>query len=524
MKTDPSEPITEPVQALRCGDLYDDCQDTPQTIQTHISHLFLTDSHVYKLKKPVDFGFLDYSTLEKRRSACHSELEINRRLAPDVYLDVTHVGRDAIGNWKIGGDAEPEDWLVKMKRLPDHRCLAEIIEAKRWGESDAQQIITTLASFYQSLDPVQCSTYYDDCLKHVRENQSELKNPDHDLPAELVQRIHAAQRQFHFLHRDLFEDRVAGGHVVEGHGDLRAEHIYMTEPPVVIDGIEFSRQLRTVDIADELSFFAITCEILNAPKLGRQVLRGVCQTLGDAPDIRLLDFYHSYRACVRAKVQALRTDQVVGNAETRAHHRAETYLEIADRYASQLAPPIAVIVRGLSGTGKTTLARKIAKRMGAAHLSTDRIRRQLAKADDRGDEAEISYSEQARQAIYRTMIDRAIDHLDQRASVVLDGTFLTRQRMLDFTDSIDDTQVALAIITCTCPEQVAIERMIARQSKRESDSDADQTVYRQQLDQIEAVPESFANHDLATNQDQTQQMAEIQNFLATLMRHRKETT
>lgn len=483
------------VEALRQPEIYDDCSTAPQVIETHISMVFLTDGHVYKLKKPVNFGFLDYSTMEKRRLACDAELECNRRLAPEVYLSTVAIGKDTHGQWRIGNDVEPMDWLVKMKRLPENRCLTELLVASTVLETEINQITETLSRFYRSLGPAPITPedYRNSFLKNVTDNHQELALPRHSLSPSIIRFVHAAQQQFLFLWPEVFDRRVKEGRVVEGHGDLRAEHIYLTNPPVVIDGVEFSRAFRTIDIADELCFFEVTCELLGAGDVGRSIRVGCSEALNDQPDERLLDFYRVYRCCVRAKVEALRTDQVTGNAETTARQHAESYLQLAEVHAKRLGQPLAIIVRGLSGSGKTTLAKLAATSLAAVHLSTDQIRKSGRHATE-----QPSYDRVARRKIYDMMRQQAEDKLREDASVILDGTFLTSDVLNEAADALLFAGASVAVVTCTCPERVAIERMVARNADPESLSDANADVFYKQRDLLEPVAEKYASVEIDT--------------------------
>lgn len=492
---------------MHASHLYDDCRDAPKVIETHISHLFLTDEHVYKLKKPVNLGFLDYSTLEKRHAACQAELEINRRLAPHVYLDVVSIGhRDGVG-WQLDGDAEPADWLVKMVRLPDDRCLETMIEKQTWTDADIQKVIELLVAFYRSLRPIREHRFSHE--QHVIDNRRELERSDYGFDRERIVRIHAAQTQYLFLQGAMFDERRQSGKVIEGHGDLRAEHVYVTDPPVAIDGIEFSRDLRIVDVADELCFFAVTCESLEATTIGDRVRRRVLDALGDQPDETLLHFYSCYRACVRAKVHALRTTQVTGDLRDAAQCGAETFLCIADRHASKIHRPIAIIVRGLSGTGKTTLAGALSDRLGATHLSTDQIRKDSDRAP--------SYSGSARRAVYETLTTRAAEILGKGESVVLDGTFLTTQRMRLASDRFATDPIGVVFITCVCPDGVAIERIRERQADGSTQSEADEAVFHDQTGQMEPVPSQWPSMEIDTTQDSDCQLAQLRTGLLALL-------
>lgn len=492
--------------------LYGEGVDEVECIETHISCLFLTDQYVYKLKKPIEFGFLDYSTLKKRRAACEDEIRLNRRLAPDVYLDVIPVGRDQHGCWKIGELAEVEDWLVRMRRLPADRCLVARLEARAWTTEDASKIVAVLSAFYASLSPLSAPDYCDRYFQHIIDNREELLLARHGLPIDRVQSVLSAQLRFLFLNRDSIRSRVDQGRIVEGHGDLRAEHVYMTDPPVVIDGIEFSAELRTIDTADELCFFAMTCDLLGASELGNRVLREVCQSLGDRPNDRLLNFYRTYRACVRAKVAALRAQQTAAPGAADDPVGAMRYLDLAADYAKGLGPCFALLVRGLSGTGKSTLAKQVADRSGAIHLSTDHLRKELGAPH--GSDAVADYSETARRAVYESLLEKAIAHIRSGMSVILDGTFQKAEILHRTVERLRRENLTVRVVTCVCSPEVALQR-ISKRRQSETLSDADEAVYAQQLISAERVPEEIAEIEIDTTQAESQQVDQIRRLLCT---------
>ncbi len=357
--------------------------------ETHISCVFLTDRHAYKLKKPVAFEFLDFRSLESRRRACEEEVRLNRRLARDVYLGVVPITRNAEGRLRL--DAEPTaegaspsgtvavDWLVKMRRLPDDRMLDQLIQSGRLEEAQIDGLATKLIAFYRQAPPlaIEPDRYRAEIECHLRANRAELLAAEHRLPAATVRRVHTAQLLLLAAMPEMLDARVRDGRVIDGHGDLRPEHVCLTDEPVVFDCLEFSPELRHLDVLDELGFFAMECDFLEAPQVGERVLERYCQETGDRPPDPLRWFYQSYRACVRAKVAALRARQVAGSAAVGGRDHALRYLTLADGYARRVAPPFVIIVRGPSGSGKTTLAALLAEGLAVARLGTDDVRREM---------------------------------------------------------------------------------------------------------------------------------------------------
>lgn len=326
--------LREKVAFLRRPSSYPEETRDVEAVETHMAWVFLTDRHAYKLKKPVRYEFLDFSTPEARREDCRAEVRLNRRLAPDVYLGVTALRVADGAELRLGGEGRVVDWLTRMKRLPEDRFLDRAIEA---GAVDADRLraaAVRLARFYDRAGRISLSAaaYLDRFRDYVAENHRELTRSDFPLPRRLADRIGRAQEDFLSARSGLLEARVRENRIVEGHGDLRPEHVCLVPEPVFIDCIEFSREFRTLDPADELSFLAVECERLGAEWVGEVFLDEYRSATGDRPAGELLDFYRSYRAYLRAKLSIwhLRDDHVT-EASPWAE-RAGTYLELAERH------------------------------------------------------------------------------------------------------------------------------------------------------------------------------------------------
>lgn len=448
---------------------------TVERVETHISWVFLTPHHAYKLKKPVRFDFLDFSTAALRRQACEDEVRLNLRLAPQVYLGVEPLVHDRRGRLRIGGPGEPLDWLVKMRRLPADRSLDHLIRTEQLTPFEIQKLGKLLTDFYLGLPPVTVKTdeYRARLQHHVDDNYRELSDPRHGLSARIVKRIHAAQQAYLLLFPRCFDDRVCDGRLVEGHGDLRPEHIYLHGGPKVIDCVEFNLEYRQLDVADELSFLTMECAMLGREALGEALLRQYCDASGDRPSQALRGFYAGYRAMVRAKVAAIRAEQLEGPPRDRQVALARRYLELADRYGQLLGPPLLLIVRGLSGTGKTTLAEALAERFRLQCLQTDLVRRQLFSGDGGVTAAADSrYSAENRRKVYEQMLHLAEEELQDRCGVVLDGTFLTNETRSEALELAARYGAVPLIVECRCPEDVARQRIASRQESGRSASDA----------------------------------------------------
>ena len=300
--------IEEKVAFLSRPDVYPDATERVETKETHLSWVFLTETQAWKLKKPVRYDYLDFSTPEARLRNCEEEVRLNRRLAHDVYLGVAPLTLGARGELQLAGKGEPIDWFVRMRRLPADRMLDRAIADRTVNAAEVRKVGALLARFYNQAPPVALtpSEYRRRLSADALANQQELAKPEYALPVELLESI--IREQLAFLRQEprLFDDRVRAGKIIEAHGDLRPEHICLESEPVIIDRLEFNRDFRVLDPLSDLAFLALECERLGAPWVSDLILETYRDQTSDHPPERLLAFYKSYNACLRAKIAVLR--------------------------------------------------------------------------------------------------------------------------------------------------------------------------------------------------------------------------
>ncbi|MCA9248755.1 MAG: AAA family ATPase [Planctomycetales bacterium] len=452
--------------------------------QTHTSWVFLTDTRAYKLKKPVKFDFLDFSTVDQRRKACADELRLNQRLAPDVYQDVTPIYLDAKGRYSLRKKGQIADWLVKMRRLDDARSLQSQIETDTVSATEIARLASRLTQFYGDAPPVslQPSEYRFALDCHIRANRTVLLDHVRDRQGDVVRRVHTAQLLYLHAKACVFDERVCDGRIVEGHGDLRPEHIYLLSTPTIIDCIEFSREFRELDVVDELAFLAMECSRAHAAWIGKQILQAYVDASGDRVPEELLAFYATYRACVRAKVALLRGDQMAEGPGPVAHDEAVEYLQLADEQATRFGQAVVFVVRGLTGTGKTTTAKALAERFGLHHLQTDLVRRQMFPANSGETPAygEGRYAPENRQHVYEELLRRAEVLLARGLSVVLDGTFATSQLHERVMEVAERFHAKPLFINCTCEAELATGRIEQRRLLGDALSEATPSTHARQ--------------------------------------------
>jgi len=324
-------PLAEKVAFLARREAYAHAPASVEMIQTHMSWVFLADGYAYKLKKPVRYDFLDFGSVAARRLNCGRELELNRRLAGNVYQEVVPLVLRGDGRLQLGGDGEVVDTLVKMRRLPAHKLLDAAIRAGAVGGNELERLAALLIDFYRHAAVAQVSpaAYRQRFAQGIRVNELGLKAPYAGLDEELVDHLTRSQHDFVARHGELLEARARDARIVDAHGDLRPEHVCLEAAPVVIDCLEFNREFRLLDPVDELAYLAMECEQLGGAEVGACVLRRYCDAVADHPPPALVMFYKAFRASLRARLAIwhLADDGIVSTDKWR--QRAREYLAAA---------------------------------------------------------------------------------------------------------------------------------------------------------------------------------------------------
>lgn len=328
------------VAFLRRPEAYPDAPAGVEAVQTHMSWVFLAGEHAWKLKKPVRTDFLDYSTADARRRSAEEELRLNRCLAPDVYLGVVPLAADPAGGFRLGGAGEAADWLVHMRRLPAARMLDAAMRSGTVTREDVLRFMAVLCGFYLTRERVDVAPqrYRERLAADTAGNEYALREKRYTIPAGAIAAAFTAQRRFLDRRGGALEARAAERRIVEGHGDLRPEHVYLGDPPSFIDCLEFNPEWRRVDPADEIAYLAMECEHAGARWVGDLALAEYRARLRDEPAAELVHFYKAYRAGLRAKLAVWHLDDHPAPAEREKWTaRAASYLGLAARYASMLA-------------------------------------------------------------------------------------------------------------------------------------------------------------------------------------------
>lgn len=330
--------LRDKVEFLSSSRAYPEFEGEVDVRETHMAWVFLAGERVYKLKKPVEYKHRDCHFLRDREFLCHEEVRLNRRLAPEVYLGVSSLRLTSEGTLEIDGEGEVVDWLVVMTRLPEHLLLDVALAKGTVTRARITRVADRLADFYQGLEPVEISVkeYLAHFAHEHDRNREVIGDTRFSLPSDVVAAVLGRLERLLKEEPDLLGDRVRQGRVVEGHGDLRPEHVCLTDPPVVIDCLEFSQPLRRVDPFDELSFLGLECDRLGAAWVGKQLVNECARMLGERPCRRLLAFYTAYRACLRARLTLAHLLEPDPRTPDKWEPRARQYLAMAWRACREL--------------------------------------------------------------------------------------------------------------------------------------------------------------------------------------------
>jgi hypothetical protein len=467
-------------------------------LETHISHVFLTGTRAYKIKKPLDLGFLDFSTLEKRRVACVDELRINRRLAPELYLDVVPITGSA-ARPNVEGKGEAIEYAVKMVEFPQDAMLEQVLARGQLSVDLIDALAEQVAQFHASLPPAGSDTEFgtpQSVMAPARQNFEQLRpllgsaqeRAELDALEQWTQAQHAALEE-------LFARRKAEGFVRECHGDLHLGNMVLVEGRVrIFDAIEFSAQLRWIDVMNEAAFLVMDLAQRRRADLAWRFLNAYLERTGDYAGVRLLRYYAVYRALVRAKVAAIRAGQTDLPAQQRGalSDKRRRHLALAHEFAAQARPAL-IIHHGLSGSGKTTASQTILEHIGAVRIRSDVERKRLtglpaAARTGAGVGAGIYAVDWNRQT-YARLASAAEDVVRGGCVALVDATFLRRADRDAFRALAARLDVPFGIAEFTASPAVLRSRIATREGAQRDASEATLEVLEHQLRTREPLSE-----------------------------------
>ncbi len=478
-------------------------------VQTHISFIFIAGEEVYKVKKAVDFGFLDFTTLEKRKFYCDEELRLNRRLAPEAYLGVVPIVEDTAGRLALGGNGRIVEYAVRMKKLPQERMLGRLLAEGKVEPAVMDAIAGKLADFHRRAET---GGRIDEIggLETIRRNHEEnfAQTADYvgvTIPTGRYAFIRAYVRDFLNRQESLFHRRVAEHRIRDCHGDLHLEHICVDNGITIFDCIEFNERFRFGDVAAEVAFLAMDLDYNGYGAWGESFAEAYIRHAED-PDIRrLLNFYRCYYAYVRGKVVGFRIkDPAIGEKERgEARETAARYFDLAYTYAARLERPALILTAGLMGTGKSVLARGLAPLLGADVIRTDLVRKELLAirpAERRPDPfGQGIYSDEISRLTYDRALEIAGAELQKGRSVIIDASYKRRAERIRAAEAAKKWNADFFLIECVCPEGIIKERLDARQADGTDPSDGRWEIFLAQKADFDPITEFPAETHLVVD-------------------------
>lgn len=483
------------IAGMRDPSAYPHPVDRVEHIETHISHVLLAGDYAYKLKKPLNLGFLDFSTLERRRFCCEEELRLNRRLAPQIYLGVVPIA-GSVERPRVGGEGgEVLEYAVKMRRFDQNGLLTRLPVTR----SLADRIAERVAEFHASIPAAGGDSDYGTphaVLRPMLENFEQIRS--HLRDREALARLEPLARWTRERRDALWsvlEQRRREGRIRECHGDMHRGNIALVDGDLVIfDGIEFNPGLRWIDTMSELAFLAMDLEEAGEIERARRLVNRYLELTGDYGGLRVLDFYKVYRAMVRAKVTAIRLGQSDPGPAEAAKDRDEYqgYVALAETY-TRSRPKRLILTHGTSGTGKSKLAAILRDRLSLIHIRSDLERKRLfglsAGARSGFGSNEGIYSPDASDRTYGRLRELAALILDADYSPLVDATFLRAARRTPFLDLAAEKGCPCTILDLTAPEEVLRKRVRDREARGLDASEADVGVLEAQLATREPLTE-----------------------------------
>lgn len=497
------------VESMKQAEFYPHPADDVIHIETHISHVFLAGDMAYKIKKPVNLGFLDFTTLDRRLYYCREEVRLNRRLTDHVYYGVDEIKRDRNG-YHLNEDGETVEYAVKMKRLPEEAVLKTILSEQRLDNRFLRQLSETLAAFYQDADTGgEIGSF--GSLGVIRQNSRENFKQLDEYAGVLIDRdlysiVQKASEAFIKRNEKLFERRVRDGMIRDCHGDLRAGRVYHFKGVQILDCIEFNHRFRFQDVASDLAFLIMDLEFLGFPHVALDLVRLYVRRAKDRDLIVLIDFYKCYRAMVRLKVTCFQISEMDGGHPEKRQLIESTgrYMNLAYHYAVKMARPVIWAVCGMIASGKSTVAAELADIFAIKQVRSDIVRKSMfdipAGETAEGGYQQGLYSPEVSRLAYGKMLGEAQAETGNGYSVILDATYSSGRFRRDVLAFAENAGAYVIFVECLCTE----DTIKARLEQREGEScvsDARLKHYRDMKQAFEPMDEIPPENHISVHTD-----------------------
>ena len=515
------------IQHLQSADCFPHATSDFEVFETHISYVLLTGEYVYKFKKPVDLGFLDFTTLEKRKYYCEEELRLNRRLAPEMYLAVVSVHGDA-KHPVVEGKGPLLEYAVKMQQFDTADRMDLVTARGELIESHIDQLAELVADFHESIPVAGADTHFG-TLEVIRQRimqnfEQVLEHTDDAEISNICQQVQTWSEAALVKRQDLIAQRKQQGSVRECHGDMHMANIILPEgKPVIYDCIEFSEDLRWIDTMSEVAFLYMDLDFHQHHKLALRFLNEYLSRNGDYGGLGLLCIYLVYRAMVRAKVNSIGAKQQAANPKIAAEFLMTTkkYIALARNYIESFASPVLIILHGLSGSGKTWLAQQLRETYGAIQIRSDVERKRLlgfsAETKTKSAIGKGAYSADMTSQTYQRLLDLASLVVQAGPSVIVDATFLKQSHRQQFKELAESLKVPFVILDIQASEDILRSRITKRAEYDKDASEATLAVLEQQLKSQEPIT---GDEEFYTIQIDTENLLDLEQ----LAQHIKKLT
>lgn len=453
-----------------------------EVIETHVAQVFLVGGLAYKLKRAVKFPFLDFSTAADRKVACENEVRLNSRTAPDLYRGVTPITRDANGRLAIGGEGDPVDWLVEMNRFDQENLFDRLSEGDRLDDRLLTRLADVVAAFHRDAERRPDKGGHAGLTTVIDGNMTTLRRSCPQIfEATELDRLEHLWRDTLSRVRDRAEARRVAGFVRWCHGDLHLRNICLLDgTPTLFDGIEFNEDIACVDVLYDLAFLLMDLQHRRRRDQANLVLNRYLARTEDYDGVALLPLFQSLRAGVRAMVSAIEALE----GQHALLSEARDYLVLAFSFLEQ-APPAVIAIGGLSGTGKSTLARAVAPRIGSAPgaviIRSDMVRKHMFETEPEGRLEPAAYREAVSEQVYAHMMALARQALEGGSTVVLDAVFARPEQRRAAQALAADLEVCFAGLWLQAPKDTMLRRVDERMAMAADASDATASVVAEQL-------------------------------------------
>ena len=496
-ETAPSAEHPPLVRSLLGPDAYPHAVAEVQLVETHISWVLLTGKFAYKIKKPVNLGFLDFSTIERRRRYCEEELRVNRRTAADLYIDVVPIGSDGNG-FRVGREPAVE-YAVRMRQFPHAARLDRCLRAGRLGREEARSLAITIARFHQGLSPRESADPAYEVERACKPARNNFSHLDPAAFGDVAQQQLAVVEDWTLNQAErlarVFAERARRGAVRECHGDLHLENLlWMDGRFILFDAIEFNADLRWIDMANDTAFLAMDLMARGRRDLAFAVLSSWLEHTGDYDSLAVLRFYLVGRSLVRALVLSIRERQsgIARPGARSFRQKAERYVELASDLVDT-PPPALYLMHGLSGSGKTWFSERLQAHLSALRVRSDLERKRLAGLTKRQRQSgRIEgglYGADVTDRTYASLARHCETGLRAGFDMLVDASFLHQRHRAAFLELANAVGARPLILECRAPEPLLRTRIRERALRRDDASDATVSVLEHQLEHHDPLTE-----------------------------------